>query len=238
MTYLEILEVLESAARTAEPNATYFRGRVNDASLASIAANTNLIYTIDTMRGAPDTDNRLELWTITVAFVRQDSTSSESMEANQVQGNEESRESIFSQTLIIARAFYSAIYNEDGIMLSGQPAYNQTTRELMGTFTGWGLTFQVWLDVGCDDVEIQDAVYQNDEDDPTYVKSIKRGEVWTAPKITVTDSDGTEYEHPANEDVVCTFVPGGTCEYEVIINGVSQGTIEVTNCEDITLTVP
>ncbi len=238
MTYLGLLSTLEAAASAADATATYYRGRASDVSLKSVTANTNLIYVLDTMRGEPDTDNRLERWSVTVAFVRQDSTSSESMEANQVQTGEESRETIFSETHIIARAFYSALQNEDEIQLTGQPSYTQTTRELAGTFTGWALTFQVWLDVGCDDIEIQDAIYQNMASAPTFEVSIKRGEVYVAGPITVTDSDGSTYEQAANTDVVCTFIPGGSCTYDVIINGVSQGSVTLTNCEDLTITVP
>lgn len=237
MTYLDLLEILESAATAVDPLATYYRGRKSDVSLKSQDANHNLIYVLDTMRGNPDTDNRFITWRISVGFFRQDSTSSESMEANQQQANEESREVIFSETLILAKQFYSAIYNEENLQLTGSHEYSQRTRELQGTFTGWSLDFQVLLDVGCDDISIQDAEYKNS--DSTFEVSIKRGAVYTAPDIVVTDSNGDTYGHPANKNVVCTpGGAGGSCEYEVIANGISEGTITVTNCEDITLTVP
>lgn len=234
MTYLGILEVLESAARTVDSSATYYRGRSADISLASHTAEQNLIYVLDTMRGNPDTDNRMELWTIRVGFLRQDSTSSESMEANQVQVNEESRETIFSETLILARAFYSALYNEDEVQLSGQPSINQITRDLQGTFTGWLLEFQVLLSVGCDDVEIADAIYTNGSS-PEFQVSIKRGETYEADPITVTDSDGSTYEQAANTDVVCT--PSASPATAVLKNTdgdtISSTSIDPGTSEDI-----
>lgn len=236
MTYPDLLEVLQAAATATDPDATYYRGREADVSLNSHTSSRNLIYVLDTMRGEPDADNRFETWRVSVGFFRQDSKSSESMTANQVQANEESREQIFSITHALARAFYSALENEDTLMLTGSPAYNQQTRQLSGTFTGWSLDFGVLLDVGCDDISIQDAIYRNS--DSTFIKSIKRGEIYPAPNITVTDSDGTTYAHPANKDVVCTAGGGGSCIYEVIANGISEGTITVTNCENITITVP
>lgn len=234
MTYLDLLEILESAARTVDPTATYYRGRRSDVSLNSHDANQNLIYVLDTMRGNPDTDNRLETWRISVGFFRQDSTSSESMEANQQQEQEESREIIFSETLALAKAFYSAIYNEENLQLTGSPEYNQQTRQLQGTYSGWSLDFQVFLDVGCEDISIQDAEYKNS--DSTFEVSIKRGEVYTAPDIVVTDSNGDTYEHPANKNVVCTpGGGGGSCEYDVFVNGVFYDSVTLTNCEDLTI---
>lgn len=231
MTYPDLLEVLESAARAVDSGATYYRGREADVSLNSHTSSRNLIYVLDTMRGEPDADNRFETWRVSVGFFRQDSTSSESMEVNQVQTNEESRETIFTITHALARAFYSALENEETVMLTGSPSYNQQTRQLSGTFTGWSLDFSVLLDVGCDDISISDAIYKNS--DSTLEVSIKRSEVYTAPDITVTDSTGDTYDHPANKDVVCTQGGGGTCVYDVDFNGNPKGSISVINCEDI-----
>lgn len=237
MTFPDLLEILESAARTVDPNATYYRGRKSDVSLASHAANTNIIYVLDTMQAEPDTDNNFERWNIRIAFIRQDSTSSESMEANQVQPNEESRETIFAVTHELARNYYAALLNEDALMLTGTPRYTQITRETQGTYTGWGLDFSVFLEVGCVDVSIQDGIYQNAESAPSFTQTIKRGEVYTAPRITVTDSDGSTFEQPANENVVCTFIPGGSCTYPVKVNGVLYGTITTLNCEEININI-
>lgn len=243
MTFLDVLEVLEAAARTVDAspsNTTYYRGRIQDISMASVTAKLNLIYVEDTIRVVPESTLVTDQWTIRLGFFRQDSTSSESMEANQIQPNEESREIIFSETHKLARRYLDALYNEDTIQIVNVPTLTQVnfTRALQGTFTGWGCDIVVQIAVGCDyNTEIQDAVYQNDAS-PTFQQSIKRGEVYTAPKITVTDSDGSTYEQNANEDVTCTFVPGGSCEYEIIVNGESQGTVTLANCEDLTITVP
>lgn len=237
MTYPDLLEILRATARTVAPNATYYRGRFSDVSLNSHDANTNLIYALDTMRGQPDADNRFETWRITIGFLRQDSTSSESMEANQQQSNEESREEIFTITHAMARDFFSAVFNDENVMIVGTPEFNQITRTTQGTYSGWSLDFSVLLDVGCEDISIQDAEYKNS--DSTFEVSIKRGAVYTAPDIVVTDSDGTEYEHPANKDVVCTpGGGGGSCEYDVFVNGVFYDSVTLTNCEDLTITVP
>lgn len=210
MTYLDILEVFAAAARTVDPDATYFRGRLADISLASVKEliqvgdNKNLIYCEDLQTVTPQSDvNTTEQWRFRLGFFRQDSPSSESMEENQQQVDEESREIIFSLTLILAREFLDALYNEDQFQITGTPQLTQVTRIFQGCLTGWGCDINVILDVGCDyQTEINDAVYKNS--DNTFTVSIKRAEVYTAPDITVTDSDGSQYEHPANKPVICT----------------------------------
>lgn len=204
MTYLGLLEVLASAAVAADSTATYHRGRLQDVSLESVTSQTNLIYAEDTMQPKRINDS-VEEWRIRLGFLRQDSTSSESMEANQAQVNEESRETIFSETLIVARRFLSALENEDDLVLTKEPQLTQVTRVLQGTFTGWGCDLFVLVEVGCDNVEIGDGIYKNSDD--TFEVEIARNEVYVAPDITVTDSDGSTYEHPANKNVLCT--PGG-----------------------------
>lgn len=228
MTFLDVLEILQSAATATDPNATYFRGRISDVSLNSHTAETNLIYVLDTIQAAPDTDNRMEQWSIRIGFFRQDSTSSESMEANQSQVNEESRETIFSETLALARKYYSALFNEDSLMLTGSPRYTQLTRELQGTYSGWGLDINVFVDVGCDDISIADAIYQNSDD--TFEVSIKRGAVYTAPNISITDSDGDIISHPANKNFTCTPGTVGTEDYEVYVDSVlvASGTLDLS----------
>lgn len=202
MTYLGLLEVLEAAKRTVDPTATYYRGRMSDVSLASHDSKRTIIYVLDTMRAEPDENNIFERWNIRIGFFRQDSTSSESMSANQVQEGEQSREKIFSDMHELARQYYDALFNEETIQLTGQPSYNQLTRELQGTYSGWGLDVSVLLEVGCEQTFIADATYRNSDD--TFQVEIERGETYTAPDITVTDSDGTEVPHPANKDFVCT----------------------------------
>lgn len=205
MTFTGLMELFEAAATTVDASATFVHGRINDVSLDSHTANQNLIYVLHTMRGQPNADNVTETWTIEIGFFRQDSTSSEAMEANQEQADEESREVIFTETLTLARRFYDALLSETDLQITGQPAYSQVTRYTQGTYTGWGLSIQVLLAVGCDyGTEIADAIYQNKETAPTFQQSIKRGVVYVAPQITVTDSDGSEYQHPANTNVVCT----------------------------------
>lgn len=202
MTYLGLLEVLEAAARTVDPTATYYRGRESDVSLISHAANTTIIYVLDTMRIEPDENNMFERWNIRIGFFKQDSTSSESMEANKQQSGEDSREVIFSDMHVLARQYYDALFNEETIQLVGSPSYTQLTRQLQGTYSGWGLDVAVLLEVGCEQTFIADATYRNSDD--TFQVEIERGEIYTAPDITVTDSDGTEVQHPANKDFVCT----------------------------------
>lgn len=214
MTYLDILEVWAAAAATADPTATYYRGRLSDISRESVSAiqtslssggdKRNLIYAEDTQVATGQSDvNTTESWRVRFGFLRQDSTSSEAMEADQVQPDEESREVIFTKTLVIARKFIAALYDEDSFQITGTPTLTQVTRTLSGTFTGWGVDVNFVLPVGCEyDSPIQDAVYKNS--DNTFTVSIKRAEVYTAPDITVTDSDGSQYEHPANKPVVCT----------------------------------
>lgn len=204
MTYPEILEVFEAAARTL--GVQFYNGRLADISLATVTAETNLIYLEDTKRVSSEPDiNTIEQWRFSLGFFRQDSPSSESMEANQTEATEESRETIFSETLVIARKYLDALYNEEHFQILNQTALTQVTRIFQGTFTGWGCDITILLGVGCDyETSIQDAVYQNAENAPTFQVSIKRGEIYTAPKITVTDSDGTEFEQDANTNVVCT----------------------------------
>lgn len=227
MTYLEILEVFAAAARTVDPDATYFRGRLSDISLASVKEliqvgdNKNLIYCEDLQTVTPQSDvNTTEQWRFRLGFFRQDSSSSESMEENQQQVDEESREIIFSLTLILARKYLDALYNEDQFQITGTPQLTQVTRIFQGCLTGWGCDINVILDVGCDyQTEINDAIYKNS--DNTFTVSIKRGEVYPAPDITVTDSDGSQYEHPANKPVICT--PSASPAEAVLKN--SAGTV-------------
>lgn len=59
---------------------------------------------------------------------------------------------------------------------------------------------------GCDA-----ALYENS--DQSFTQSISSGATYTAPDITVTDSDGSTFTQPANTDVICsidnsTFIKG------------------------------
>lgn len=238
MTYLGLLEVLEAAARTVAPTATYYRGRLSDVSLDSHDANEVIIYVLDTMRIEPDANNIFERWNIRIGFFKQDSTSSESMTANQRQAGEQSREDIFSDMHVLARQYYDALFNEENIQIVGQPSYSQLTRELQGTYTGWGLDIGVLIEVGCEQTEITDAIYQNAETNPSFRVSIQRGEVYVAPQITVTDSTGIEYLQDANTDVVCTAGGGGgTCIYDVYIDLVFSQQVTLVNCDDLTINI-
>lgn len=242
MTYLDIIEVFEAAARTVDPDGTYYRGRLADISLASVSElkqagkNENLIYLEDTTQITPNRDvNTIEQWRFRLGFFRQDSTSSESMEANQVQENEESREIIFNETLTLARKYLDALYNEDSIQIVNEPQLNQVTRIFQGTLTGWGTEIVIQLAVGCEyETSIADAVYQNS--DQTFEQSIKRGEVYIAPDITVTDSDGSAFTQPANKDVTCT--PSASPATAVLKNTagatISTTSIDPGTTEDIT----
>lgn len=210
MTYEELLEVFESAARTADSTASYVRGRIEDISLESVVANRNLIYVEDSLniQAQSQAATEFETWTVRIGFLRQDSTASEAETTKQSDAAEESRQEIFAATHLIARKFLEALDGED-VMIQGTPSLRQVTRVIQGTFTGWNLTISLLMNVDCDDVagtEIQDAVYQNS--DESFEVSIKRGVVYTAPDINVTDSDNTTYSHPANKDVVCT--PSGS----------------------------
>lgn len=238
MTYLGLLEVLKAAATTVDSTATYYRGRESDISLMSHAANSVLIYVVDTMRIEPDANNIFERWNIRIGFFKQDSTSSESMTENQQQSGEDSREEIFSDMHILARQYYDALFNEETIMLTGLPSYTQITRALQGTYSGWALDVSVLIEVGCEQTEIEDAIYKNDADNPTFQTTILRGEIYTAPKIIVTDSDGTEREQNANENVLCTYTPSGSCTYDVYVNGVFDQSVTLVSCEDLTINVP
>ena len=242
MTYLGLLEVLEAAATTVAPTATYYRGRIQDVSLDSHDANEVIIYVLDTMRIEPDANNIFERWNIRIGFFKQDSTSSESMTVNQVQSGEQSREDIFSDMHVLARQYYDALFNEENIQIAGQPSYSQLTRELQGTYSGWGLDIGVLIEVGCEQTEINDAIYQNAETNPNFQQSIKRGEVYVAPQITVTDSDQSQYLQDANTDVVCTpsaspatAILDDTVGNEISITSIPPGTTEHITAPDGTI---
>lgn len=243
MTYEDLLEIVEAAARTVDPDGTYYRGRLADISLATVnqliqaGKSANLIYHEDSTQITPAADiNTTEEWRLRFGFLRQDSPSSESMTVNQLQENEESRQVIYDTTLIIARKFLDALYNEPTIEILGTPALNQQTRIFQGTLTGWGLEITVRLGVGCEyETSITDAVYQNALTDPSFQQTIKRGKTFTAPKITVTDSDGSTFEQPANTDVVCT--PSASPATAVLKNSagttISTTSIDPGTSEDI-----
>lgn len=103
--------------------------------------------------------------------------------------------------------------------------------------TGWGgnILLEVYDEVGFCDVPVTDYDYENGDgggpimgtatyqnSNGSFIVSIDVDTTYTAADITVTDSDGSTFTAPANEDVTCTPSTNDTFLRFVFASGVAD----------------
>lgn len=108
--------------------------------------------------------------------------------------------------------------------------------------TGWGGTIllEVYDEVGFCDVPVTGYDYENGDPQPvegtatyqnsdeTFSVEIDVRTIYTAPDITVTDSDGSTFTFPANKDVTCTLESN-----DINLKGVFD--VDVTDMPQLTI---
>lgn len=147
-----------------------------------------------------------------IAFWQQDSPAS---------SNEE-REAIIQEMDVLSRTFMETLDDYETLEIlgfNGEPQY----RQLAGTLSGFAVRFTIRGGIDCEDTPLPVP-----PSCPTLCERIS--DATAAEILHCMDAE----QEQDMQDLVCS----NSCTYEIIANGVSEGSVTLINCEDLTINVP
>lgn len=207
LTYQNIVDLIRIVATAVNPSGTFVHARRSDGSLEYPGAMPQIHLYPFNISGNEGRQTEL-----LIGFWQQDSPES---------SNEE-REAIIAEMDILCREFLATLDdNYDTIQLTNivsEPNY----RQLAGTLSGYTLKFTLIGSLDCADIPNPPGTQC-----PTLCEQI-------------SNADAEQIDNCMNttqrDDMIGLICPiGGSCEYDVYFNGVLQGSITVTGCEEINI---